>query len=65
MIKVGDRVFPISHMGNRGTVIKEDFKKSSHWFVGGVASMARFLTVNHDNGEIRRYPVGDLMRFDE
>ena len=65
MIKVGDRVFPVHLMGNKGTVVKEEFEKSKHWFVGGVSSMTRLLTVHHDSGEVRQYHVGDLMRFDE
>jgi|10_taG_2_1085330.scaffolds.fasta_scaffold01199_13 hypothetical protein len=65
MIKVGDRVFPVHLMGNKGTVIKEEFEKSKQWFVGGVSSMIRFLTVKHDSGDVKKYYVEDLMRFDE
>tara|TARA_Y100000034_G_scaffold50135_1_gene61865 strand:- start:6509 stop:6706 length:198 start_codon:yes stop_codon:yes gene_type:complete len=62
MIRVGDRVFPIMNMGNKGTVIKTRFVESKAWMVGGASSKIRKLIVEHDNGVVREYTSNDLMR---
>lgn len=64
MIKVGDRVTLFEDIRFNGVVVEIFQKKNSTWFIGGTAGKRTFAKVEFTEGDIREFPVGQLMRLD-
>jgi hypothetical protein len=64
MIKVGDRVYPWMLMNKHGKVLSIKEVPTKGWMLGGVLQTDVTAVVHHDTGEIKEYPIQDLMKSD-
>lgn len=65
MIKIGDRVAPISNMSLSGIVIDMHQQQSDQWMVGGAMQAIFIIKVKLDSdGSEPEFRADDLMRLD-